>query len=96
MIFPLPFKYYVQVSRSSKALSFEAFLKSIMKAYKLEKMMKVMKGRENYLQKNRKQFCKICKTLRNYEVSFLKNQLYYKYYNCIQNSAVHLEWGFLL
>ena len=55
-----------------------------------------MKGREIYLQKNRKQFCKICKTLRNYEVSFLKNQLYYKYYNRIQNSATHLEWGFLL
>ena len=49
-------KYYVYVSRSSKILFFEALLKSIMKVYKLEKMMKVkvMKGKENYLQKNGK------------------------------------------
>ena len=29
-----------------------------------------MKGK-NYLQKNEKEFCKICKTLRKYEVPFL-------------------------
>ena len=32
----LLFKYYVYVSRSSKVISFEALLKSIMKGYKLE------------------------------------------------------------
>ena len=55
-----------------------------------------MKGKENYLQKNEKQFCKICKILRKYEASLLKNQLYYRYYNGIQNSVIHLEWGFFL
>ena len=35
----LLFKYYVYVSRSSKVLSFEALLKSIMKVYKLEKIL---------------------------------------------------------
>ena len=35
----LPLKYYVYVSRSSKVLSFEALLKSIMKVYKLEKIL---------------------------------------------------------
>ena len=30
-----------------------------------------MKGKEKYLQKNGKQFCKICKILRKYEASFL-------------------------
>ena len=59
----LLFKYYVYVSRSSKVLSFEALLKFIMKVYKLEKILsqKVMKVKENYLQKNGKQFCKISK-----------------------------------
>ena len=33
------FKYYVYVSRSSKALSFETLLKSIIKVYKLEKTL---------------------------------------------------------
>ena len=35
----LLFKYYVYVSRSSKVLSFEALLKSIMKVCKLEKIL---------------------------------------------------------
>ena len=30
-----------------------------------------MKGKENYLQKNGKQFRKICETLQKYEVPFL-------------------------
>ena len=55
-----------------------------------------MKGKGNYLHKKGKQFCKICKTLRKYEVSFLKNQLFYKYYSRIQNSVTYLGWGFLL
>ena len=35
----LIFRYYVYVSRRSKVLSFEALLKSIMKVYKLEKIL---------------------------------------------------------
>ena len=55
-----------------------------------------MKGKENNLQKNGKEFCKICKALRKCEVSFLENQLRYRYYSRIQNSVTHLGWGFLL
>ena len=68
----LLFKYYVYVSRSSRVLSFEALLKSIMKVYKLETTLSQSDERkENYLHKNGKQFCKICKTFRKYEVPFL-------------------------
>ena len=35
----LLFRYYAYISRSSKVLSFEALLKSIMKIYKLEKIL---------------------------------------------------------
>ena len=50
-----------------------------------------MKGKENYLQKNGTQFCKICETLRKYEVSSLLIQLYYRYYSRSQNSVTHLR-----
>ena len=68
----LLFRYYVYISRSSRVLCFEALLKSIMKVYKLEKILsQTNKRKRNYSRKNGKQFCKIRKTLRKYEVSFL-------------------------
>ena len=45
-------KYYIYVSSSSKILSFEAILKSIMKVKKLEKILSQSdKRKKNYLQK---------------------------------------------
>ena len=45
----LLFKYYVYVSRSSKVLSFEALLKSMMKVCQLEKILKQSVGRKKKL-----------------------------------------------
>ena len=39
-----------------------------------------MKRKENYLLGNGKEFRKICKSSRTYDVSFFENQLYYRYY----------------
>ena len=55
-----------------------------------------MKRKETYLLGNGKEFRKICKSLITYEVSFIENQLYYRYYICIQNLVTHLARGFLL
>ena len=60
----LHFKYYVYVPRSSKVLSFEAFLKSIMKIYKLEKVLSQSDERKRKLfpeemEKNSAKFVKL-------------------------------------
>ena len=89
----LLFKYYIYVSRSSKAQkpSWNPSWKFVSsKRWKV----KAMKGKGNHLKKNGTQFCKICETLRKFAVSSLKIQLYYRYYSRSLNSVTHLTWHF--
>ena len=86
------FKYYIYVSRSSKVLSFEAFLKFVMKVYELEKTLSQTKERrkKTICKKMENNLAKFVKTIRENELSFLWNELYYRYYCHIQNSFTHV------
>ena len=57
---------------SQEVLSFETFFKSIMKVYRLEKILSQSDERKRKLftEKNGKEFCTIRKILRKYEMSF--------------------------
>ena len=67
----LLFKKYIYFSKVINFFFFKSLLKPIMKVYKLEKTkFKVMKRKENYLRENGKQFFKICKSLKKYELLF--------------------------
>ena len=67
------FKYYIYVSWSSKVLSFEAFLKFVMKVYELEKSLSQTKERrkKTIYKKMENNLAKFVKTLRENELSFL-------------------------
>ena len=62
----LLFRYYVYISRNSKVLCFEALLKSIMKVYKLEKILSQTNKRK------RKLFTKKWKTILQNSKNFKK------------------------
>ena len=74
----LLFKYYVYVSKSSKAVSFEALLKSIMKVHKLEKILSQSDERKKLFTEKWKTILQNLQNFKKIWGVIPLNQLYYR------------------